>query len=383
MLNKTTFGSHDYIKTQFQNEEPVILTEKEEVKTTLDNATNAYNLETGVLSKLGSKTFTLRLWMDENTLATPDVMNKIFSSKVSVVTVLETDKYTEDLLNGADPVLKNGLIPVTIASDGTVTKANIKEKWYSYEEKNWANAVILKDKNASIPSGTVISEDDIESYFVWIPRYRYQIFNDTLYNGLTSVDNTKPQIINIEFETTDVTASEGTHNNEWLTHPAFTSFNSNGFWVGKFETSRSSGLSDNSVNPMGVQIKPNETSWRSIQIGNAFYTSYYYNRELDSHLMKNTEWGAVAYLQHSLYGSHTNVRINNNSDYITGYASVNEPTCGYTGDNRACNQYGTTSNITQPYNTETGYLASTTGNITGIYDMSGGACEPYTFAQSL
>ena len=27
-----------------------------------------------------------------------------------------------------------------------------------------------------------------------------------------------------------------------------------------------------------------------------------YQRELDSHMMKNTEWGAVAYLSHSIYG---------------------------------------------------------------------------------
>ena len=106
-----------------------------------------------------------------------------------------------------------------------------------------------------------------------------------------------------------------------------------------------------------------------------FYTTYDYKRNLDSHLMKNSEWGAVAYLQHSKYGSHTSVRINNNSDYMTGYAAVSEPTCGYTGDNRVCNEYGDLSNITLPYNTDTGYLASTTGNISGIYDMSGGAWE--------
>ena len=92
-------------------------------------------------------------------------------------------------------------------------------------------------------------------------------------------------------------------------------------------------------------------------------------------MMKNSEWGAVSYLQHSKYGSQMSIRINNNSDFITGYASVSEPTCGLTNDNRDCNKHGTTSDITLPYNTETGYLASTTGNITGIYDISGGSFE--------
>ncbi len=91
--------------------------------------------------------------------------------------------------------------------------------------------------------------------------------------------------------------------------------------------------------------------------------------------MKNTEWGAVAYLSHSKYGTMNRIRINNNSNYVTGYASVKEPTCGYTGKNETCNRYGNTEDITTPWNTSIGYLASTTGNITGIYDMSGGAWE--------
>ena len=70
------------------------------------------------------------------------------------------------------------------------------------------------------------------------------------------------------------------------------------------------------------------------------------------------------------------VRNNNNNSYKTGYASVTEPTLGYSGGTSIPgNLHGTTSDITQPYNTPIGYLASTTKNITGIYDMSGGAWE--------
>ena len=67
--------------------------------------------------------------------------------------------------------------------------------------------------------------------------------------------------------------------------------------------------------------------------------------------MKNTEWGAVAYLQHSQYGSHEKVRINNNSNYLTGYAAIHEPTTSYTGTSisctdtpNACNEYGGVTN---------------------------------------
>ncbi|MDD3392783.1 MAG: hypothetical protein PHE54_04515, partial [Bacilli bacterium] len=62
-----------------------------------------------------------------------------------------------------------------------------------------------------------------------------------------------------------------------------------------------------------------------------------------------------------------NVIYNNSTTYITGCAASSEPTTGYiTAGYSGCEN---------AYNTETGYLASTTGNITGIYDMSGGAWE--------
>ena len=103
--------------------------------------------------------------------------------------------------------------------------------------------------------------------------------------------------------------------------------------------------------------------------------------------MKNTEWGAVAYLSQSQYGSHESVRINNNSDYLTGYAAKNEPTTGYTGTNElcsenpeACNEYGgSEKGVDGEYNTnyfnKESVVASTTNNYTGVYDMSGGAWE--------
>ena len=87
---------------------------------------------------------------------------------------------------------------------------------------------------------------------------------------------------------------------------------------------------------------------------------------VDPHLTKNSEWGAVAYLSKSTYGKNSGVYINNSSTYITGNA-------GSTLD--ASYASGTTN----AYNTTAGQQASTTGNITGVYDMSGGAWE-YTAA---
>ena len=303
------------------------------------------------------------------------------------VTLVKADKpinkYKEAILNETDPVLKDNLIPIKIASDGTVTKADISKEWYKYENKEWANAVILKDESITYNNGETIPEDNIESYFVWIPRYKYQIFDEGNYTGLTSFQD-KTQTINVVFENKDKAPSNGTTKGNWLTHPAFTSFDSNGFWVGKFETGYDKATSTaasqvNSVDTSKIIIKPNVYSWRYITVGNAFKNSYDYQRNLDSHMMKNTEWGAMAYLQHSNYGSHVEIKLNNNSNYITGYATTKDATSSNCTIGDANRYEGTNLNTngtyTVMYNTDIGKLASTTANITGIYDTAGGAWD--------
>ena len=310
------------------------------------------------------------------------------------------EKYTEKILRGTDPVLKDKLIPITINEEnGSVTRANEKEKWYSYSEQQWANAVILRDGIEDPGENQPIEENDIESYFVWIPRYRYQIFDEGNYEGLTTKTN-KEQIINVEFENKNVKPQNGNKEGQWLTHPAFTSFNTNGIWVGKFETGYDGATvswgslknptdekaSIEAVNK--VIIKPNVYSWRSIQIAKAYTVGRHYEESLNSHMMKNSEWGAVAYLHHSKYGSHASIRINNNSDYLTGYAARHEPTIGYTGTNElcsntpeACNEYGGVTKAGEDGEYNVNYFnkesvtASTTNNYSGIYDMSGGTNE--------
>ena len=98
-------------------------------------------------------------------------------------------------------------------------------------------------------------------------------------------------------------------------------------------------------------------------IGQMFTYAKNYNTSLNSHLLKASEWGAVAYLADSKYGRNgTEIAINNSSTYITGNSG---------GSSTASYKDG----ITYAYNTEKGGLASTTGNISGIYDMSGCAWE--------
>ncbi len=312
---------------------------------------------------------------------------------------LSYHEYKESILNGTDPVLKDKLIPVIINNDGSVIRADLANKWYSYKNQEWANAVILVDGVKDPGAGNKIEEKDIESYFVWIPRYRYRIFSDTRYDSLSTEIEDRVQTIEVVFENKETEKSTGDKKNEWLTHPAFTAFNTNGIWVGKFETGYKDADSTSAaqVNPDSEQaaisaaskviIKPNVYSWRSIQVAKAYVVGRNYEANLNSHMMKNTEWGAVAYLQQSVYGSRQEVMINNNASYLTGYAAKNAPTTGNTGTNepctiypKACNEYGgatkgSDGEVNVNYFNSASVVASTTNNYSGIFDMSGGTFE--------
>ena len=279
------------------------------------------------------------------------------------------------------PKLAQGMIPVKFDDAGNAVVADTSTKWYDYSNHEWANAVLVNCTDSAIKSkyfdndnkvlasavGKTISMDEIMQMYVYIPRYKYQLFN--------AEDGTSnPQAINITFESKTTAKSTGSRNGEWLTHPAFTFGDKElaGIWVGKFETSNTSAL---------PKIVPNVSSLRDMTVSAQFNTSRLMTTTLastygtstndDSHMMKNMEWGAVAYLTSSIYGRYNDtstcivsgceIWINNNSSFTTGCAgsSVNE------GQASTCNAW----------NTATGVNASTTGNIYGIYDMSGGAWE--------
>ena len=64
----------------------------------------------------------------------------------------------------------------------------------------------------------------------------------------------------------------------------------------------------NTIKPI---VKPNVTSWRGAMVSvfennmmamNDSENKYGFNLTDDTHMIKNIEWGAVAYLSHSKYG---------------------------------------------------------------------------------
>ena len=250
----------------------------------------------------------------------------------------------EVIFNGTHnvPKLAAGMTPVifeesdfTDATSSQITNAS----WYKYNgdigtgenetsvdrelEEKWANIKLLDG-----------------SIFVWIPRYTYKI-NNTYQN----------EHIWIKYSngTTDDT-SDG-----FKVHPAFTfgSTQLTGIWVAKFEASNNEGK---------IQVKPGQVSWaslmpyemfnkcRAMELENSAIYGITNADAIDTHMMKNSEWGAVSYITEAIRDG-VEVTANNNTDRYAG------------GSVTLANVY--TINKAQ----------STTGNAYGIYDLNGGLGE--------
>ena len=323
---------------------------------------NIYTSTSTVEQKYLSSSYTFNKNTGVYTLSSPSL---------SAYSTSSVGKYTCDSSTSSTC---SKMYKIVTAEENKVTKADVYEKRTNFR-------ITDKYKNARV--GTEISMNDISTMWVWIPRYTY-----------TYLNTNTPQSINIKFEegtnssgtikctdavtgtsSTSETCTDTTNNGlkagtSTYTHPAFWwDKNDNnvreeneeltGIWVGKFEISS------------GQIIKPNVTSLRS-QTVSQFYTSIYnmrnngnafgFSTTAETHMMKNMEWGVVTYLSHSKYGINKEIAINSASTFTTGCGPQSE---GSLASGSTCNSYTTTL----------GQSASTTGNISGVYDMSGGAFE--------
>ena len=277
---------------------------------------------------------------------------------------------------GATPIYSKIDANGNPSSKGSENPNFKKENWYKYTEgynlvdtktSRWANGVT-----------------DDGSYWVWVPRFKYKILNKPGANGTYVAGTVDVKFISVE-EKSGKTLNGSTYvttkniDGEFITtdtqgyiiHPAFEDGSKNGskaqnqanyveynngewdselsgFWIAKYEMSAENAagtaqqpgnkvISDSII----LVSKANRSCWRSISTGNSYKNCYNYNRENESHMLKNSEWGAMAYLTHSKYG-----RNGNEATLETSY---------------------TTATV--------GELESSTGNIYGIYGINGGAWE--------
>ena len=83
-LTANTLTNNSFIKLMLNNESPKLLSDYQSTTTTLDTSSNAYVLATGALDVNESKTYELRLWIDEKVTTSDNVQNTKFSGQVTV-----------------------------------------------------------------------------------------------------------------------------------------------------------------------------------------------------------------------------------------------------------------------------------------------------------
>ena len=297
--------------------------------------------------------------------------------------------YYSDTKKVNAPKLSQGMIPIKYVSGNWVITTEDDADWYNYVNSDgtagfkWANVMLSDGKykvssaNYTTDGTTTVAEADLGSMFVWIPRYAYSINS---YHTSADGEGKTQNITNVVFlkgvSNRDSNGTEyyASYNPDSVTtggktptivHPAFNFGGKalSGIWVAKFEAGMAETLSTSTNNDGNktVKVVPNAETWRYIQVGNCFKASLkmqvsgnpYGISGADSHLMKNSEWGAVAYFAASQYGKTPTI----NSLY----------------------EYDNSSNVYHEYaggkDYKTNVSQSTTGNVTGIYDLNGGAWE--------
>lgn len=311
---------------------------------------------------------------------------------------------------------KNNLEEVEIDPYTLKDSAGISRVWYDYK--------MADDKNTVGESMWANAKSSDGSYWVWIPRYAYRIIyykdeNKSEIKGYyqnSAYSNTigyyladgktiaSENDVKTKYGEIDIVFLYGSEDykyydaetklvkslidggerqySEYIVHPAFKSYSAGtsvntlgmwnkdltGFWVAKFEMSREDanyteqGTSENLISVPGVR------AFTGISINDAFNKAINVDASKDSHLIKNSEWGAVAYLSYSAYGSNGNkIKQNLSSNMITGAGTTSTGATYSASETLFENRYS--------YKTSAGMEASTTKNIYGVYDLVGGALE--------
>ena len=124
-------------------------------------------LDSGTIEGDSTNTYSLNLWITDE--VDGNYSGQVFSGKLRV------EVSQENVNKPNEPVLDDNMIAVSYNGTDWV-KTNIDNNWYSYDNGKWANAVTVSETSRSTylsaEVGTVVSMDDIETMWVWIPRYR-------------------------------------------------------------------------------------------------------------------------------------------------------------------------------------------------------------------
>ena len=269
--------------------------------------------------------------------------------------------------------------------------------WYNYNNKQWANAVTVKDPSKYKNQTKVVDQSDILGYWVYIPRYAYEVMRR---DGTDKPVPAQNFLIHFEKKTDakrhpaacsttgkdyrtqcdlDRSYIKGQPSNAgtWATHPAFTfgTKELNGIWFAKFETTGTnkqptvlpneahmSGFytASSSVGRMYTTAKTLGVADSNNVGGKTDYTVPSQNNHhlatLSSHMVNNNDWGAATYLSASKYGAGYNkVQINASGEGHTTYGKTYGVTgCGPRSSGDTSSYGGNNTDWTQVHTDETG-----------------------------
>ena len=210
ILNETTFEDFDFLKVMMDEKDPELITTKPEIEPSLLEAKTSYFLKKGYLGANESKSYKLRLWMDEDTPAEERYMNKAFQSKIVVVaTTYEKEIDTEAPIADFTTTKVDGgyLIDARTSTDagsGITTYYYSKDgiNWISSKEDNYvfkddnmisygiASEVITSRMNANVYDIYVKVEDNFENMSSVVKknvRARELVLDETIDNNLRYV----------------------------------------------------------------------------------------------------------------------------------------------------------------------------------------------------
>lgn len=228
------------------------------------------------------------------------------------------------------PALPAGWIPVNHSGGHTFVDTTL-ENWdidYSQAGKKWANA---KDTKGNL--------------WVWIPRFSYR--------SIAFLDDPEIKVRFSNGIVDDTTAIDG---KACKKHSAFRfgTQELTGLWFPKYAAHKDTANGDI------PGFKSDKVAWTSITVNDIFTQALNLKNHIttntdgvDSHMVKNIEWGAAAMLAYAI--GQGRPKINGNSAYKTGYTT-----------NGVVNSTGSLDTVGE---------TSTTGNMTGIFDMVGNTYE--------
>lgn len=245
------------------------------------------------------------------------------------------------------PILANGMTPVKWNGTNWIVTNETDPEWYNYQNKQWAN-VMLQDELTYDENRNVTSNG---SMYVWIPRYAYKIEHGYHTNEFGEIEtvflqgktNVTAFTKGINGEITNKTPGD----KNWLVPPAFTYDGEEieGIWIAKYKARSTSEKQGDNIKER-IRINNNKSYWQNISLNSAFSLCIEMNSEnneygliedekmVDPHLIKNTEWAAMAYLSFSDVGinstiSDSNVSTTGNETGIYEIAYQHEYTATY------------------------------------------------------